>query len=131
MTTILGRRSRFDLFEPVGRYGDDRAPGLPFEQAVRFYGRVQRGMTHKALNRKLQGSAADLMKYAMLKCWEDGLFAETGVPRLTVHDELDFSDPGAPDSVWAEVKRTLETALPLRVPVVAEMEVGADWGNLE
>lgn len=128
MTTILGRRSRFDLFEPVGRPGSERMPGLPYELAVRKYGRVQRSMTHKALNRRLQGSAADMMKYAMWRAWEDGVFDYVGVPRLTVHDELDFSDPGGVDDGWQHLQHLLENALPLRIPVLCEPEVGPDWG---
>lgn len=130
ITTILGRRSRFDLWEPAGR---EEGIALPYNAALGKYGRnIQRAYTHKALNRRLQGSAADLMKVAMLKCYEDGIFAETGVPRLTVHDELDFSDPGGRDKAFLEMKHVLETALPgLRVPVKADGDIGPDWGHVE
>lgn len=126
--TILGRRSRFDLYEP---FGWESAQALPYERAIRVYGRVQRAYTHKALNRRLQGSAADLMKKAMLQCYQDGVFDETGVPRLTVHDELDFSDPGGKDKAFREMQHILETAIPLRIPVKADGEIGPDWGHLE
>ena len=127
ITTILGRRSWFDLWEPC----DTFAQALPREEALRRYGtRIRRAHTHKALNRRLQGSAADLMKLAMLKCWEDGIFDETGVPRLTVHDELDFSDPGGKDAAFREMKHVMETAIPLLVPVKADAEIGPDWGHL-
>lgn len=130
ITTILGRKSRFDLWEPSARGREGIA--LPYNRAVQAYGGVQRAYTHKALNRRLQGSAADLMKVAMLKCYEDGVFAETGVPRLTVHDELDFSDPGGKDKAFKEMHHILETALPqLRVPVKAEGEFGPDWGHVK
>jgi DNA polymerase I-like protein with 3'-5' exonuclease and polymerase domains len=129
MTTILGRRSRFDLWEPIGRAGSERMPGLPYELAIRKYGaRIQRSMAHKALNRRLQGSAADMMKYCMWCAWEDGVFDYVGVPRLTVHDELDFSDTGEHPDGWAYLQNLLENALPLRVPVKCEPEVGPDWG---
>lgn len=130
MTTILGRRSRFELWESAARRakGEEAPPALPYELAIRHYGSIRRAMTHKALNRKLQGSAADLMKFAMWRCWEDGVFAETGVPRLTVHDELDFSDPGGKDEAFAHCQHVLENALPLRIPVKADPEVGPDWG---
>jgi DNA polymerase I-like protein with 3'-5' exonuclease and polymerase domains len=68
------------------------------------------------------------MKVAMWKLWRDGVLAETGVPRLTVHDELDFSDPGDRDEAFAEVKRVMETALSLRIPVRADEDVGPNWG---
>lgn len=135
ITTILGRRSRFDLWEPAGRHNDaddaddGRAPALPYAAALAKYGRIRRAYLHKALNRRLQGSAADLMKRAMLRAWQDGIFAETGVPRLTVHDELDFSDPGNKDAAFRELAHVLETAIPLRVPVLVDMEVGPSWGD--
>jgi DNA polymerase-1 len=126
--TILGRRSQFNLWEPV-KWDSNSVP-LPYERAVAAYGRVRRAQTHKALNRLLQGSAADMMKMAMLKCYEDGIFDETGVPRLTVHDELDFSDPGGKDEAFGEMQHIMETALPLRIPVKADGEIGPNWGDL-
>lgn len=131
ITTILNRKSRFDMYEP-GNWNDDR-PALPYQRALLTYGgNIRRAYTHKALNRRLQGSAADLMKMAMLKCYEDGVFDVTGVPRLTVHDELDFSDPGGKDEAFLEMKHIMETALPgLKVPVKADGEIGPDWGHVK
>ena len=105
ITTILNRKSHFDLWEPEG-WGVE-GPALPYDAALSKYGRIKRAYAHKALNRRLQGSAADLMKKAMLQCWKDGIFAETGVPRLTVHDELDFSDPGGRDKAFEEMRRVM------------------------
>lgn len=139
VTTILGRRSRFDLWEPDdrdgGRFrrggrGEGKSPPLPYAAALGAYGRIKRAMSYKALNRVLQGSAADLMKVAMLKCWREGVFSVTGVPRLTVHDELDFSDPGNCDEAFAYIKHVMETVLPLRIPVLAELEAGPSWGTV-
>jgi len=130
ITTYLGRKSRFDLWEPMD-WNQNTTP-LPYDQAIRRWGGpIRRAYTHKALNRRLQGSAADLMKVAMLKCYQDGIFAETGVPRLTVHDELDFSDPGGKDEAFREMKHVLETALKLRVPVRADGEIGPNWGDVK
>jgi len=44
---------------------------------------------HKSLNAKIQGSAADIMKKAMVDLYKSGVFDEIGIPHLTVHDELD------------------------------------------
>lgn len=129
ITTILGRKSRFDLWEPA-QWGSKAKP-MPLEKALRLFKDIQRASTHKALNRKLQGSAADQLKFSMLKCYKDGIFDETGVPRLTVHDELDFSDEGGHDEAFKEMKHIMETALPLRVPVKVEGEIGPDWGHVE
>lgn len=126
--TILGRKSRFDLWEPrAWGAGDNGA--LPYDKAILKWGNIRRAYTHKALNRRLQGSAADLMKMAMYRCWRDGVFDHTGVPRLTVHDELDFSDPGGRADAFAEMRHVMETAVPLSIPVRADADVGPDWGH--
>lgn len=129
ITTILGRKSRFDLWEPL-RFGEGHP--MPRDKALAVYGNaIKRAGTRKALNRRLQGSAADLMKMAMLICYEDGIFNETGIPRLTVHDELDFSDPGGTDKAFIEMKRVMETAIDLKIPIKADGEVGPNWGNVK
>lgn len=130
ITTILGRRSRFDTWEPGG-YTKEKFKPLPFDKAVLTYRNPKRSQLHKALNRRLQGSAADLIKAAMLKCWEDGVFDDIGVPRLTVHDELDFSDPGGKDEGFKTMKHIMETALPFRVPILVDTEIGPNWGDAE
>jgi len=129
ITTILGRKSRFNTWEPTN-WHDKRKP-LPYEWALREYGQIKRAGTHKALNRRLQGSAADLLKKAMWRCWKEGIFDETGVPRLTVHDELDFSDPGGKDEAFKEMKYIMETAIPLKIPVKVDYEKGDDWGHVK
>jgi DNA polymerase I-like protein with 3'-5' exonuclease and polymerase domains len=129
ISTILGRKSRFDMWEPSK--WDKNSVALPLDKAIMSYGQIRRAYTHKALNRKLQGSAADMMKMAMHKCYKDGVFDATGVPRLTIHDELDFSDPGGRDEAFREMKRIMETACPLLIPVKADGEIGPDWGHVE
>lgn len=127
VSTILGRKSRFELWEPLNWDSDSIA--LPYEKAILQYGGIRRAYTHKALNRRLQGSAADLMKKAMWQCWIDGIFDSTGVPRLTVHDELDFSDPGGCDEAFDEMQHIMETAIALKIPIKADAEIGPDWGH--
>jgi DNA polymerase I-like protein with 3'-5' exonuclease and polymerase domains len=131
ITTILGRCSRFDLWEPAKWRNDREAIALPYKEAVLQYGNIRRAYTHKALNRRLQGSAADLMKVAMLQCWRDGIFDVTGVPSITVHDELDFSDIGGTDEAFKEMQHIMETALTLKIPVRADGDIGPDWGHLK
>ena len=129
ITTILGRKSRFDTWEPSN--WQDKRRALPYEWALKEYGQIQRAYTHKALNRRLQGSAADLLKVDMHQCWTQGIFDETGVPRLTVHDELDFSDPGGKDKAFNEMQHIMETAIPLKIPVKVDFEIGKDWGHVK
>jgi DNA polymerase I-like protein with 3'-5' exonuclease and polymerase domains len=126
--TVLGRRALFDEWGPLKF--DASAQALPYEQAVIRYGAVSRSFTHKALNRRLQGSAADLMKMACLKCWESGVYDYTGVPLLIVHDEKDFSDPGGQDEAFRYMREVMETAVRLNVPVIADGEFGPNWGSV-
>lgn len=131
--TITGRRSRFNLYEPTNfRDYEERQQSLPLRQAIRVYGsRVQRSQTHKALNRVLQGSAADFLKYGMLACMDAGLFDEVGVPLLTVHDELNFSDPGGKDHCFKEIIHTCENAIKTKVPLIIDEEKGPSWGKVK
>ena len=130
--TVLGRKSDFPLWAPDDAYG---VPGLPYGRALLEYGpAIKRAFTHKALNRKLQGGAADVMKKAIVDAYESGLFADDacGVPMLTVHDELDFEDEGDPDSTaWTELKRVMETCLPLKIPIRVDMGVGPNWKDAD
>lgn len=129
--TVSNRRARFPLWEPrFGRRdGEDKA--MPYEKAVDAYdGRIVRAFTHKALNRLLQGSAADLMKRAMYAMWQAGLHVELGHMLLTCHDETGHSVPQTPAGLeaFAEVKHIMETCMVLRVPIRADQSIGANWG---
>ena len=82
--TLLGRLCRFHLWEP-NMFGMHKA--LPHDQALLEHGPgIRRAYTYKALNRLIQGSAADMTKKAMLELYKEGI-----VPHIQVHDELDLS----------------------------------------
>jgi len=128
--SIGGRYHRFPYWEPMDAHD---AGWLPREQALRKWGhRIRRARTHKALNALLQGSAADIMKMAMVQIWESGVCDVLGAPHLTVHDELDFSMPDTPEGreAIAEVKRIMETCIELQVPLVVDVELGPSWGEV-
>ena len=133
--TILGRKSDFPKWTRKGY--DPEAVEMEFDEAAETWGmfNIERSRTHKALNRKLQGGAADVMKAAMVAAYEAGLFAEDacGMPLLTVHDELDFDDLGDPDApCWQELTHVMETAVPqMLVPVKFDMGRGPHWGAVE
>jgi DNA polymerase I-like protein with 3'-5' exonuclease and polymerase domains len=80
--------------------------------------------TYKALNRLIQGSAADQTKAALVALDKAGFESI-----LTVHDEFDFSmaDPTQIRGVVEIVKH----AIPLNVPVRVDAEIGANYGELE
>lgn len=84
-----------------------------------------------AINSPIQGSAADLIKVAMVKI--DALLAERGFRSrmiLQVHDELLFeTDESEADAVAAMVTETMEHAIPLRVPLVVHQGRGRSWAD--
>jgi len=86
-----------------------------------------------AVNLPVQGTAADLMKLAMIKV-AGGLPAVSPASRLIlqVHDELVLEVPAAEVKVVGQlVKREMENALKLKVPVVAEVKTGINWAEME
>jgi DNA polymerase-1 len=127
--TILNRRSTFNLFAPKG-FKELNKP-LPYEKALFKYGpEIERYKTYKALNRKIQGSAADMMKKAMVDAHEAGIFDRIGYPYITVHDELDngYSEDMRKDFI--ELAEIMENCIKLQVPVLVDTEKGTSWGSL-
>jgi len=86
-----------------------------------------------AVNTPLQGTAADLIKLAMIRI--DRRLAEEklkSVMTLQVHDELLFDVPeDEVEQVTAMVKHEMEHVIELKVPVVADCGVGANWRDLK
>ena len=86
-----------------------------------------------AINMPIQGTAADLMKLAMIEVAKDLLkFCPDCKMILQVHDELVFEVPEE------EVKKTamfakekMEGIYKLKVPIIVDIEVGDNWGDLE
>lgn len=116
--TLYGRRRRFNRWElEDGRFvvSDKRPPGS------------QLAYTYTALNARIQGSAADIMKAAMVKVWESGVCDAIGAPLLTVHDELDLSAPAGQEAV-AEIKNIMETTAKLNLPLRVDVKSGPNWG---
>ncbi len=120
--SLLGRKCRFDLWEP-DRFEMNKA--LPFEQAVQEYGKttkLKRAYTYKALNRLIQASAADMTKKAMVDIYQSGR-----IPLIQIHDELAISVKSRPDA--ENISRIMENAVPLEVPNKCDVEVGSSWGT--
>lgn len=139
--TILGRMSRFDLYEPDVGFGQDIPtnpvtgkpyPPLPYEDAIRQYGRVRKAMLHTSLARLLQGSEGDTIKSALYRCWTEGVYDYIGVPRLLVHDEVNHSDDGsAQEDAWEYMHHVMETTVKAKVPIIVDADWGPDWGHQE
>jgi DNA polymerase-1 len=85
-----------------------------------------------AINMPIQGTAADIQKIAMIRV-ADRLTAEGLRARLllSVHDELLFEVPrDEVDRLAAIVRETMESALPLSVPLTVDVKVGDDWEGM-
>ena len=120
--TLLGRKCRFPLWEP-NKFGVGKP--LSHDDAQKEYGKdIKRAFTYKALNRLIQGSAADQTKKAMLDCYNEGL-----TPMLTVHDELCFNIESEDQA--ARIKEIMETGIPLKVPSKIDVDIKTDWGEIE
>jgi len=92
-------------------------------------GQIRAAAERVAVNMPIQGTAADILKRAMIDV--DGALSRAH-PRarmiLTVHDELLFEAPGGESSdVAALVKATMAAAVPLRVPLDVDVGIGANW----
>jgi len=120
--TLLGRLCRFHLWEP-NQFGIHKA--LPHDAALREHGPgIKRAYTYKALNKLIQGSAADMTKKAMLELHKEGI-----IPHIQVHDELDIS---VKDKQQAElIKSVMESAVSLEVPNKVDYESGPNWGTIK
>ena len=121
--TLLGRKCRFHLWEP--KFGYNKP--LPLEEARKEYGlALRRAFTYKALNKLIQGSAADQNKQAMADCHREGL-----VPMLTVHDELCFSVES--DEQSARITDIMENGLGhvLKVPSKVDVALTSNWGEVD
>lgn len=130
--TILGRQSHFDEWEPERNFGKGKVRPVGFREARARWGtNITRAYLYRALNYRLQGSAADIIKKGMVDAYKAGIYDIIGVPRLQVHDELLFSDPGEDTPIvreaWAEHKRIMETCIPLSVPIRFDMSEGKNW----
>ena len=119
--TIRGRKCRFDMWEPA-TFGMNKA--MQYEEAKAIYGNnIRRAFTYKALNRLIQGSAADQTKQAMINCFKAGY-----KPILQIHDELCFSIEKEDDIKG--VKEIMENAIEdLRVPSKVDIALGRSWGE--
>ncbi|MCS7168569.1 MAG: DNA polymerase I [Gemmatales bacterium] len=91
--------------------------------------RQRNAAEREALNTVIQGSAADLIKVAMVRLWQE-LRAKRSQARLVlqIHDELVLEVPRAElDEVASATERAMTQALPLRVPLKVDLAYGPNW----
>jgi DNA polymerase-1 len=137
----------FEKYQGVRRFIDQTLAEARRDQKVStLFGRVRpipdilsknpnmRGFAERtAVNTPLQGTAADLIKLAMIRI--DAALAEEGLKSrmlLQVHDELVFEAPQEEvEFLRAMVTDLMQNVHPLRVPLVVEIGVGKNWRDLE
>lgn len=94
---------------------------------------MKQAAERQAINMPVQGTAADIIKIAMIRVykemWEKKLKSKM---LLQVHDELVFEAPRSELPVLAElVKRNMEGVVQLSVPLKADLKVGTNWRDME
>lgn len=113
--TMLGRKRYF--------------PSLKHEMNYNTRNRIER----EAINAPVQGTAADIMKEAMIRLPDALLKENLTSPRilLQVHDELLLECPEE-DLIHTKkvVQSVMENAFPLSIPLLTEAKSGKDWGDL-
>jgi DNA polymerase-1 len=89
---------------------------------------VRAGAERQAFNTRIQGSAADIIKIAMVR-------AHTMLPKqakitLTVHDELVVTTPdNLVDETVSKLREAMEGIHVLKVPLIADITVAKRWGD--
>jgi DNA polymerase I-like protein with 3'-5' exonuclease and polymerase domains len=120
--TLLGRACHFDLWQPV-QFGVFKP--LPLEQARKNYDEpLKRAFTYKALNKLIQGSAADMTKKSMVALYKNGI-----IPHIQIHDEVDISVES--DKKAEQIVQIMEEAVELQVPNKVDYESGENWGDIK
>jgi DNA polymerase I-like protein with 3'-5' exonuclease and polymerase domains len=152
--TLLERRCRFPKYEPIlkgsdwGKYipaeDEERMKELQEMGPILkdFEGNVikdkdgkpkknywhnnptRRAFTYKALNKLIQGSAADMTKRAMVNLYKEGYLSH-----IQIHDELDFSIESKEQA--DKIKKIMEQAVDLEVPNKVDYESGPNWGEIK
>jgi DNA polymerase I-like protein with 3'-5' exonuclease and polymerase domains len=154
--TILNRKCRFPKYEPIlkGSNWGTFVPAQDHERMLELQamgphelddeGNVikdkdgnpktnywhenghRRAFTYKALNKLIQGSAADMTKKAMLELYKEGI-----TPHIQIHDELDISIPLGEKDNSDDIIKIMETAVKLQIPNKVDYESGPNWGNIK
>jgi len=122
--TVLGRRRRFDSWEPA-RFMRGCFPVKGYDAARAKYGPgIRKAGLHRAMNSAVQGSAAEMIKTAMVNAFDEN------VPLLiTLYDELGASIATEKDA--KHLADIFENSIKFEVPQVCEWELRRNWGEKE
>ena len=106
--------------EMLDKFKEDKIDPNYMDYFERYY---TPAFTYKALNRLIQGSAADMTKKAMVDLHEKGM-----IPHIQIHDELCFS---ITDHEPELIKSIMEQTIPLEVKNKVDYEYGSNWGSIK
>ena len=106
--------------EMLDKYKENKIDSNYMDYFDRYY---TPAFTYKALNRLIQGSAADMTKKSMVDLYEKGI-----IPHIQIHDELCFS---ITDHEPKLIKETMEQTIPLEVKNKVDYESGPNWGSIK
>ena len=107
--------------EMLDKYKENKIDANYMDYFDRYY---TPAFTYKALNRLIQGSAADMTKKAMVDLHEKGI-----IPHIQIHDELCISiDGGYTANI---IQNVMEQAIPLEVKNKVDFESGPNWGSIK
>jgi len=106
--------------EMLDKYKENKIDANYMDYFERYY---TPAFTYKALNRLIQGSAADMTKKAMVDLHEKDI-----IPHIQIHDELCFS---ITDHEPELIKNIMEQTIPLEVKNKVDFESGLNWGTIE
>ena len=106
--------------EMLDKYKENKIDANYMDYFDRYY---TPAFTYKALNRLIQGSAADMTKKAMVDLHEKGI-----IPHIQIHDELCFS---ITDHEPELIKNLMEQTIPLEVKNKVDFESGPNWGSIK
>jgi len=130
--TFGGRKCRFNKWE-IAEWNNGKftAPMSRADAEAAYYEKypkatkpnIRRAFTYKALNKLIQGSAADMTKQAMLNLYREGI-----VPHIQIHDELDISVES--DEQAKKIIEIMEEAVKLKIPNKVDYESGNNWGEI-
>jgi DNA polymerase I-like protein with 3'-5' exonuclease and polymerase domains len=107
--------------EMLDKYKENKIDPNYMDYFERYY---TPAFTYKALNRLIQGSAADMTKKAMVDLHEKGI-----VPHIQIHDELCISINN--DYTANIIQNVMETTIPLEISNKVNCKKGQNWGTIK
>ena len=130
--TFGGRKCRFNKWE-IAEWNNGKftAPMSKADAEAAYFEKypkaekanIRRAFTYKALNKLIQGSAADMTKQSMLDLYREGI-----VPHIQIHDELDISVESEDQA--KKIIEIMENAVKLKIPNKVDYESGNNWGEI-